>query len=187
VSISKAMKPKAARVMGIDASTNSLAFCIMEDAVPVRWGEINFVGSDIYEKINDARAKTEALIQEFDVHFIAIEKAIMVNSAQVGIKLAYVFGTIISVIMASGARVVEVYPIQWQSYIGNKKMTQAEKQSIRNDFPGKSPSWYKAKERQIRKSKTIDFVSESFGITVESDNVADSFGVCYFASMEMVS
>jgi hypothetical protein len=66
-------------------------------------------------------------------------------------------------------------------------MTQAEKQSIRNDFPGKSPSWYKAKERQIRKSKTIDFVSESFGITVESDNVADSFGVCYFASMEMVS
>lgn len=186
MSISKALKPKAARVMGIDASTNSLAFCIMEDSIPVKWGEINFVGSDIYEKINDARAKTEALLEEFDVHFIAIEKAIMVNSAQVGIKLAYVFGTIISVIMGSGAKVVEVYPIQWQSYIGNKKMSPAEKQSIRNTFPNKSASWYKAKEREIRKNKTIDFVSKKFGISLESDNVADSFGVCYFASEEVV-
>ena len=51
------VKTKANRVLGIDASTNSIAFCLMEDDVPLKWGKINLVGEDIYEKIHDAKTK----------------------------------------------------------------------------------------------------------------------------------
>jgi hypothetical protein len=44
------VKTKANRVLGIDASTNSVAFCLMENDKPLKWGKINFVGQDIYER-----------------------------------------------------------------------------------------------------------------------------------------
>ncbi len=45
------VKTKANRVLGIDASTNSVAFCLMEGDKPIRWGKVEFNGADIYEKI----------------------------------------------------------------------------------------------------------------------------------------
>ena len=35
------VKTKAHRVLGIDASTNSIAFCLMENDKPLKWGKIN--------------------------------------------------------------------------------------------------------------------------------------------------
>jgi len=56
------VKTKASRVLGIDASTNSVAFCLMENDKPLKWGKINFVGQDIYEKIHDAKIKTSSML-----------------------------------------------------------------------------------------------------------------------------
>jgi len=48
-------KIQANRVLGIDASTNSIAFCLMENDIPLKWGKIDLVGQDIYEKIYNAK------------------------------------------------------------------------------------------------------------------------------------
>ncbi len=37
------VKTKANRVLGIDASTNSIAFCLMENDLPLKWGKINLL------------------------------------------------------------------------------------------------------------------------------------------------
>ncbi len=58
------VKTKANRVLGIDASTNSIAFCLMENDKPLKWGKINFVGQDIYEKIHDAKIKTSSMLDD---------------------------------------------------------------------------------------------------------------------------
>ena len=49
--LAELVKTKASRVLGIDASTNSVAFCLMENDKPLKWGKIEFTGADIYEKI----------------------------------------------------------------------------------------------------------------------------------------
>ena len=36
-------KTKANRVLGIDASTNSIAFCLMEDDNPLKWGKVELL------------------------------------------------------------------------------------------------------------------------------------------------
>ena len=51
------VKVKANRVLGIDASTASVAFCLMENDIPIKWGKIDLKGNDIYEKIYDAKRK----------------------------------------------------------------------------------------------------------------------------------
>lgn len=186
--LSELKRTRANRVMGIDCSTNSLAFAVLENGEPVRWGEIYFTGIDNYSRLPDARHKTEALMKEFEsVDAIAFEKAIQVRSIDVAIKMGYSFGAVLSVLLESGATVNEVYPISWQSYIGNPNLTKAEKDNLRKKHPGRSASWYQNAGREIRKNRTKAWVKKKYGITVESDNVSDSFGLAYFCQEHLTS
>ena len=185
MSLAKLARPKAHKVLGIDASTNSIAFCLMEEKVAVKWGEINFDGGDVYERILDAKRKIKAFKDQLDTDFVVIEAAISVKSVATGIKMAYVFGAIMGELLNDGVKVVEVHPITWQSYLGNKNFTKAEKLAVKNEFPGKSDNWYKGKIRELRKARTIEF-ARSMGINTESDNVADAAGIAWYAVNEVV-
>ena len=185
MSLAKLVKPKAHKVLGIDASTNSIAFCLMNEKVPVKWGEITFDGADVYERILDAKRKIRSFKRELDTDFVVIEAAISVKSVATGMKMAYVFGAIMSELLDDNVEVVEVHPITWQSYLGNKNFTKAEKEAIKLEFPGKSDNWIKAKIRERRKQRTIDFVG-NLGIKTESDNVADAAGIAWYAVNEII-
>lgn len=178
------LKKNNKKVLGVDASTNSIAFCLINGEQPVKWGEITFTGSTIYDRILDAKRKVRAFVAELDYDFIAIEAAVMVRSAQTGLKMAYVFGAILGELVHDGVTVKEVHPITWQSYIGNKNFTTAEKKAIRDEFPGKSDNWYKGKIRERRKERTIKFV-RSLGVNTTNDNVADATGIAYYAIKEL--
>ena len=185
MSLAKLAKPKANRVLGIDASTNSFAFCLMKGKTPVKWGEITFEGADVYERILDAKNKIKSFKRELDTDFIVIEAAISVRSIHTGIKMAYVFGAIMGELLSDGVRVEEIHPITWQSYLGNKNFTKAEKQAVKDEFPGKTENWYKGKIREIRKQRTLDF-ARTLGIEVQSDNVSDAAGIAWYAVNEIV-
>lgn len=170
-------------VMGIDCSTNSLAFSVFEGTNLIRFGEIFFKGSTVFHRAADARKKMEALTKEFDVSFVAIEKTIFARSIDTAIKMAYVAGTVISCLVEN-AEVIEIAPISWQSGIGNPNLTKVEKAKIKADFPGKSKTWYQTKGREIRKNRTKAWVSKEFGLDIESDNVTDAIGVGYYCSIK---
>ena len=135
--------------------------------------------------ILDAKRKVKAFKHELDTDFVVIEAAISVKSVHTGMKMAYVFGAIMGELLSDNIKVVEVHPITWQSYLGNKNFTKLEKAAIKNEFPGKSDNWYKGKIRERRKEKTIDFV-RGLGIDTESDNVADAAGIAWYAVNEVV-
>jgi hypothetical protein len=75
-SLTKLTKPKASRVLGIDSSTNSFAFCVF-DGRPIRWGKVDFYGATIYDKVLDAHKKSKAVRDLVDIDYICIESAIM--------------------------------------------------------------------------------------------------------------
>ena len=185
MSLAKLAKPRSRKVLGIDASTNSIAFCLMNDKTPIKWGEITFEGSDIYHRILDAKRKIKSFKDELDTDFVVIEAAISVKSVHTGIKMAYVFGAIMGELLSDNMEVVEVHPITWQSYIGNKNFNKIQKQGVKNEFPGKSETWYKGRIRELRKQYTIDF-ARKMGIKTESDNVADAVGIAWYAVNEIV-
>jgi len=185
MSLAKLAKHSNATVLGIDASTRSVAFCLFKNKVPVRWGEVQFDGGDVYERMLDAKTKISHVSKMFPSDFVAIEAAVMVRSASTGLKMAYIFGTIMSELIYDNRKVVEVHPITWQSYIGNKNFTKAQKEELKKNYPGKTPTWYKNKMREIRKQKTIDFC-ESLGVFVESDNVADACGIGWYAANNLM-
>lgn len=178
----------AKRVIGIDASTNSLAFAIFEDGKPAGCGEIFFRGSSVFERLHDAQIKTKLLVEAgiLRADLIVIESAVMVRNIQTVIDLAYMFGAIIGELMVSNPRVVKVPPITWQSAIGNKNLTSAEKQAIKDKYPGKSKTWYSNKGREIRKQRTMDIAREHFRIESGSDNVGDAVGLSLYTVRNLV-
>ena len=107
MSLAKLAKPIAHKVLGIDASTNSFAFCLMEEKKAVKWGEITFEGSDVYERILDAKRKIKSFKNELDMDFVVIEAAISVKSVATGMKMAYVFGAIMGELLSDNVRVVD--------------------------------------------------------------------------------
>ena len=46
MTLASLVKTKANRVLGIDASTNSIAFCLLENNIPIKWGKINLNGNN---------------------------------------------------------------------------------------------------------------------------------------------
>jgi Holliday junction resolvasome RuvABC endonuclease subunit len=176
------VKVKAHTVLGIDASTNSVAFCLMSNDKPLKWGKIDLVGADIYEKIYDAKIKVHAMIEELKCDYIAMEGAILVRSPDAVIKLSYVYGVVIAELMSTGSQVITISPTSWQAHIGNKNPTKTEKEELKTNNPGYADSWYKNKMRNIRKQRTADWVKSQFNIDVEDFDVADSFGISYYAN-----
>jgi len=182
MTLASLVKTKANRVLGIDASTNSIAFCLLENNIPVKWGKINLTGNDIYEKIYDAKCKVFAMIDELKSDYIAVEGAVLVRSADAVIKLSYVYGVVIAELMSTGAEVITISPSSWQAHIGNKNPTKDEKSAIRLKNPGYADSWYKTQLRNMRKQRTVDYFNKKYKLELNDFDVADSFGIAYYAN-----
>lgn len=170
--------------VGIDASTNSMAFAIWENGKITRYGKVKFSGSNINEKMKDISVKTKAFFETIeDGIIIVIEDTIFTNSHNTAAQLAKAQGALLGGAFIGGAgKSYSVSPMSWQSYIGTRLLTPAEKAAIKKATPGKSAAWYKARERDIRKHKTIDTMNKRYGTTVDDDDVADAMGLATFAA-----
>lgn len=181
-------KTRANRVIGIDCSTNSLGFAIFTNGKPTMAGEYEFQGSSVFERLSDAKKKTRALVEVglLQADYIGIESAIMVRNIQTAIDLAYVYGAVMGELMDGSPVVEKVAPMSWQAGIGNPPLTKVEKELLKKEFPGKSPSWYQNKGRTMRKERTLDIARNHFYIPSNSDNVGDAVGIALFVTKKFV-
>jgi len=169
----------------IDASTNSLAFALFDakEKTLQSVGKINFEGNNTYEKVMDAGKKVKSF---FDIYngfeAIVIEHTVFMNSPKTAADLALVQGAILGSAGQSGTTMIgRVSPITWQNYMGNKKISKDEQLFIRSQNPGKSVSWYKTYERNLRKERTIKFINTVYDRTITDNDVADACGIGHWA------
>jgi len=172
-------------ICAIDASTNSLAFAVFDTQQKTLGviGKINFEGSDIYEKVMDAGQKVKAFFDYYGgFEAIVIEHTVFMNSPKTAADLALVQGAILGAAGQSGTKQIgKVSPITWQNYIGNKKISKDEQFLIRSKNPGKSVSWYKSYERNLRKERTIKFININYDKTITDNDVADACGIGHWS------
>ena len=172
-----------ANICAIDASTNSLAFCMYSYKSMQEHGKILFEGNNIYEKIQDAAKKTKALFDYYNlVDSIVIEHTVFMNSPKTAADLALVQGGILGGAGLSGIKTIgRVSPITWQNYLGNKKLSKEEQLQVRNANPGKSLSWYKSYERDFRKKRTVKLLEIIYDKEIKDYDVADAAGIGHWA------
>jgi hypothetical protein len=170
-------------ICAIDASTNSLAFAIFNNNVLGNIGKINFKGKTNYEKVMDACAKTKSFFEYCGgFEAVVIEHTVFMNSPKTAADLALVQGALLGAAGLTGTKSIgTVAPITWQNYLGNKKLTKEEQIAIRLKTPGKSESWYKTYERQIRKERTIKLIEINYDKIIDDNDVADACGIGHWA------
>ncbi len=176
-------KPKV--ICAIDASTNSLAFALFDTQQKTLGavGKINFEGNDTYEKVMDAGKKVKAFIDLYGgFEAIVIEHTVFMNSPKTAADLALVQGAILGAAGQAGTKVIgKVSPITWQNYLGNKKISKEEQLIIRAKTPGKSLSWYKSYERNLRKERTMKLIEINYDRIIKDNDVADACGIGHWA------
>ena len=184
--MNKTTKPKY--ICAIDASTNSFAFALFNTEHSKfgkslgTIGKIYFEGDDIYQKVIDAGKKTKAFFDLYHPEAIVIEHTVFMNSPKTAADLALVQGAILGAAGQAGTKTIgKVSPITWQNYIGNKKLSKEEQLDIKNKNPGKSISWYKTYERNLRKQKTINFININYNKNITDNDVADACGIGHWA------
>jgi Holliday junction resolvasome RuvABC endonuclease subunit len=172
-------------ICAIDASTNNFAFALFDTQQNALGavGKISFEGKDTYEKVMDAGKKVKAFIDYYGgFEAIVIEHTVFMNSPKTAADLALVQGAILGSAGQSGTKSIgKVAPITWQNFIGNKKIGKDEKVMIRLANPGKSESWYKSYERELRKQRTINFINVQYDRTISDNDVADACGIGHWS------
>jgi Holliday junction resolvasome RuvABC endonuclease subunit len=172
-------------ICAIDASTNSLAFAIFDtqEKTLESVGKITFKGKNTYEKVMDAGQKVKLFLDMYGgFEAIVIEHTVFMNSPKTAADLALVQGAILGSAGQSGTKTIgKVAPITWQNFIGNKKISKDEKIFIKSQNPGKSESWLKSYERDLRKQRTINFINMQYDRTITDNDVADACGIGHWA------
>ena len=172
-------------ICAIDASTNNLAFALFDTKSKELGfiGKIQFEGNDIYEKVLNAGERVKAVFDHYGgFKAIIIEHTVFMNSPKTAADLALVQGAILGAAGQTGTEIVgKVSPITWQNFIGNKKISKEEQLVIRSANPGKSLSWYKSYERNLRKERTIKFINTIYDRQIEDNDVADACGIGHWA------
>lgn len=173
---------KPNRIVSIDASTNNIAYAIFEGDNLVRSGKAQFVGTDVFKKISSAVQIVHEVVREMNVDALVIERAVFINSPKTMSELSMVQGAIIAGASLAGVKVFKgTNPVAWQSFIGNKVLTKVEKLDIVSRYPGKSKSYYKAMERDIRKQRTINFVNINYDLSIDDNDIADAIGIGHYS------
>lgn len=177
-------KKKTKRIIGIDNSTQSIAYCIFNGTVPETWGEIHFAGNNTFERLPNVRKELEVFTRDLEVDVIGIEKTTRVNSQQTAILLAMAAGVVISFFAEKG-KVIEVPALTWQSKTSSPSLSKFEREKFKRENPGKTASWYKNQFRLESKKRTIQWVKNTYGVELQSDNIADAFALAaYLANKE---
>jgi hypothetical protein len=159
-----------------------MAFAYFENYELKRYGKIKFSGEKIYDKLGDTANKVRLFFVEIPTENILIEKTIFANSPLVAANLALSQGALIGAAKLGGVKnIYGVTPMSWQSFIGTRLLTKEEKDFIKEKNPGKSNSWYKSREREQRKQKTIGTINSNFSIKVDDNDIADACGIGMFA------
>lgn len=164
-------------VLGIDVSTNSLAYCLNRKSGIKTYGEIVFFGATVYERLADAKQKIELELKDLEYDMILFESSVYIQNKATVIILAYANGAVLASLMRPGVFVDDISPLVWQPAIGNKPLTKEEKIAIQEQHPDRSKSWYSGKYREFRKQRTIDWVRETYGLNAATDNIGDAIAI----------
>jgi hypothetical protein len=175
------------KVMGVDASSTSLAFCYINNKKLEAWGKIFISGDDTFDRCADVIGKSGGLFNKFSPELVLFESSAYVNNNAVMKQLSMIFGAAAGAARITGAKVLDVPPVTWQSYIGNPPNSKKVREEFARTNPDLSDSQLKVKLRGERKQRNIDFVREVYQVQLEDDDVADAICIGHYASEVLAS
>ncbi len=165
------------KVIGLDCNTKSIGYGVLENNQLIDHGLLMMSGKDRNERAKSAYEVASKLFGRVNPDLVVIEDAVFVQNQSALIALAFTFGAIVA---AAPVKAVSARPLEWQNLIGNKVLSAAQKQRVKDLNPGKSETWYRNAYRLQRKNYTREWVNQNYGVDIDQDDVTDAIGLSYW-------
>lgn len=169
-------------VITLDMNTKYIAYALFVNGDYKEGGRVVFSG----EGDNRIGAACDQIINYFahtTVDVVVYESAFLGKNVVTLKELSKVTGAVIAGFYQLGARhFYSVAPITWQLSIGVGKTSTPAQLALRDQYPNKSITWLKNKDRENRKLLIIEYVNNRFGTNhnMATNDEADAMGVgCY--------
>lgn len=172
-------------VMGIDSSSKSVAYCVMEvdgeDWTVVDYGKIVLPPQSMSHKLKKINESLPAVFEANDIDAVVIEQTIYIQSPQTSRILSYIVGALFISCLQHCKTVTDVQIMKWKNFIGYKNVTKTEIADWTRDI-GKKEA--KKKAAVERKARTERIVKDTFpGLSdVDDNDIMDSVGVAMWAA-----
>jgi len=172
--------PKRAIVVGVDASSTSIAFAIFsqtEDKTHLlSTSKINIGVFKRNDKLKFISLFIPEFLSKYDIDYIFVEQPIYIQNPATSRILSQVSGHLIGECLKVTDNVDEVIISKWKSFIGYKNVSKAEKSLWARDFGEKESKKMAISERKLR---TVRIVHEKiYGIDHIVDNdICDAIGI----------
>lgn len=170
------------RVLGVDGSSKKIAMVIINDGQVETYMEIFLTEVTPHKRLTQCRKLLEDCLPLLgNIDYIGFEKAVQVRSAKTSIVLASYFGVMVSVLSDLNAKLIELEPLVWQSYIGNKNLTAAERRELKSQHPElKNKTQEATFFRKYRKERTLGYSEKRYGFRFENDDLGDACGIASY-------
>lgn len=169
------------RVIGVDASTKTIAMAMVEDGHPVRMFLIPLPNGDIMTRLRSVRKRFRTVISNYRPDFCLIEAPIMVQNPQTTKHIAYVVGVIMAQCLEEGIDVSDVPPMTWKSFIGYRPIDKHTKEEMEASLGAAEA---KKEISRLRKRRVQDILQCRYpGLAreLENNDIADALGIALYA------
>lgn len=165
------------RVLGIDPSSNAIAWTLIENGRPVRWGKLTFYRkSTLQAKFIMLQDMMNIILNDTNPTYVVLEQMISVQNPQTTRVLSYIAGAIMYECAIRGYHVEDVPPMTWKNYHGYTRVT---KQLVAAN------RWTKKEADHFRKSQMQDKIADRWNHFHYSDtDVSDSCGIALWGAQE---
>ena len=167
-------KHDRSRVLGIDPSTHSIDFTLVEDGKPTKWGSIDFYRKgDIYSKLAMVHPLMDIVIEHCGMPTYAIvEESILVRSPGTFRMLSYMGGALMTDLMNRGIDTCDVGVMVHKKFHGYQVITRGQK------LGRTAKEVERMKKQQIQDRLAIAFPDFMY----QNDDVADSASIALWGA-----
>lgn len=167
------------RYVTVDMSTKFLAYALWNDGKLVEYGKIYPTGSHD-EAVGSITGAVASEFARRRIQRVIYEGAFLGKNVNVVKGLSKTTGAMIGGFYQIGVREFgAIPPITWQTGIGVGRSSKTEVERLRKQFPSRSLTWIKNKDRENRKQLIIDYVNNKHNLklTMEDNDIADAIGI----------
>lgn len=172
-------KIKTTRVIAIDPSSHSLAWCVADVGFNtfklVGSGKIDFKDKkEINLKFKEIKTGINSIWEEYQFKDAVIEQSVYIQNFQSSRIISYVIGYSWGILDEYCLSVCDVNPLVWKPKIGYKNLSKADKLKIERDFGQKG---IQKKLSQERKDRVKNIIEAKIGESTDDEDVNDAIGI----------
>jgi Holliday junction resolvasome RuvABC endonuclease subunit len=177
---------KASRIIAIDPSSHSLAWCVVDldkkkfDIVAT--GKIDFKDKkEVSNKLSTIRSGLQDIWEDYSFRNACIEQSVYIQNFQSSRIISYIIGYSWGVLDEYCDSVVDINPLVWKNRIGYKNVSKDDKKRIEIQYGSKGIQKRLTQERKDRVKKIVDaFCSGS----TDDDDINDAIGIAMWYYLE---